>query len=541
MLIAFVPVCAALTVSFFAIRAAVADLVKVGLRQTLRESQETIEAVRGRAEERSRKLIGSLRDHADVRAALAIASSAGEDGKASTQMDRLVLSLNQVLGFDALIVSAAGRKPVAGVQRHPDGDRPLQSAFLPGDLLGANREFVSLEAGNYQLTTVAIKAAGETIGYISVGDRFEAKSEPGLGHAVLIRDGKVEQSAIPGVAPPEVEAEVRDKCPLGSAECEVEFAGEMFLVTTIAHTHGSPFRLLQFQSMNQASQRFLQAVLKVFTVVALATLALVFVLSLLGSQSVAKPLARLLETLKQAQQTGEFRGGLQTSWGTAEVDQLAEAFNQAANSIAVKQGQLDKAYREFVESMARTLDARDPYTAGHSLRVAHYSRAVGLRMEQNEKELEIIETGARLHDIGKIGIPDAVLQKVGKLTDSEFQIIKAHPQIGKKMLKRVGGFEPYLPVVEFHHENHDGTGYPYGMRGKDIPLCARIVHVADAYDAMTSHRTYRKAMPHERALQILQACAGSQFDPEVVAVFAEQFPPDKSPFNEQEIPIQLLA
>ncbi len=96
-------------------------------------------------------------------------------------------------------------------------------------------------------------------------------------------------------------------------------------------------------------------------------------------------------------------------------------------------------------------------------------------------------------------------------------------------------------MIEFHHENHDGTGYPYGMRGKDIPLCARIVHVADAYDAMTSHRTYRKAMEHERALRILSENAGTQFDPEVVRIFGELFPSEPNQEPDREIPVQLLA
>ena len=543
MLIAFVPVCAALMVSFFAIRSAVADLVKAGLRQTLRENQETMEAVRSHGEERGRRLMASLRGHESIKTGLALLRNGMKPDKSTVRtLEQQLAVLNHSLGFDTVILSGVDRKPIAGLQRLPEGEKSLRSAYLPPEIMATDREFIDLEKGVYQITTVPLEADSERIGYLSAGDKFNAKTEAGLGSAVLIKDSRVEQSSLAGVASTTVESELRDKCGAGASECEVLLDGELYLVTSLYAAKGSGYKLLSLQSMDRASQRFLQAVLKVFTGVAAATLALVFSLSLLGSQSVAKPLAGLLETLRHAQQTGELRGGLQTRWGTLEVDQLAEAFNHAAESIALKQGQLDKAYREFVESMARTLDARDPYTAGHSLRVAHYSRAVGQRLNLREKELEIIETGARLHDIGKIGIPDAVLQKAGRLTDEEFHVIKAHPQIGKRMLKRVGGFEPYLPVVEYHHENHDGSGYPFGMRGKDIPLCARIVHVADAYDAMTSHRTYRKAMPHERAVGILRDCAGSQFDPEVVSVFVELFPADKSPLVEtSELPVQLLA
>ncbi len=542
MLIAFVPVCAALTVSFFAIRSAVSDLVNAGLRQNLRENQEAVETVRVGAEARCQKLIASLKDHPAMRAATG-ALADGEDAtpQAVNAAEKQLSILNRTLQFDALILSSAGRKSLAGVQRLPEGEKPLKGAFLPGVLSGGSRELADLERGVYEFVTVPIEIGSEPVAYLSAGQKFDARTYAGAGHAVLLRDGVIAQSGVPAVENGTLEKELAAKCANTGLDCEVGAGGDTFLVTNIAGDGKSRYRVLNLQSMDRASQRFLHEVLKVFTVVAVATLALVFVLSLLGSQSVAKPLAGLLSTLRHAQETGQLRGGLQTRWGTAEVDQLAEAFNQAAESIAGKQKELDKAYHEFVESMARTLDARDPYTAGHSLRVAHYSRAVGAELGLPERDLEVIETGARLHDIGKIGIPDAVLQKAGRLTDDEFKIIKMHPQIGKRMLKRVGGFEAYLPVIEYHHENHDGTGYPYGMRGKDIPLSARIVHVADAYDAMTSHRTYRKAMPHEKALQILRRCGGTQFDPEVVHAFAKLFPADKSPINEKDLPIQMFA
>lgn len=541
MLIAFVPVCGALLVSFFAIRSAVADLVKAGIRETFHENQQAIEAARSKPEARSLKLLTSLRDHAALRAGLTMLKGAGPiPPQAQKALESQIFDLNRSLGFDSMIVSDTAKRPLAGLQRLAEGEKALRGAFLPRILSGEDREMVDLERGVYQLTTVPLHVDSVHVGYLSVGERFEARNSGGVGHSVLLRDGHVVQSSLAGVSPAEIESQVKEKCSTDS-DCEIAVNDDIYLTTSINGGAKSRYRLINLQSLDRASQRFLHAVLKVFTMVASATLCLVFVLSLLGSQSVARPLAGLLDTLRHAQQTGELRGGLQARWGTMEVDQLAEAFNHAAESIAGKQKQLDKAYREFAESMARTLDARDPYTAGHSLRVAHYSRAVGDKMGLDERELGVIETGARLHDIGKIGIPDAVLQKPGRLTDEEFTIIKAHPQIGKRMLKRVGGFEPYLPVIEFHHENHDGSGYPYGMRGKDIPLSARIVHVADAYDAMTSHRTYRKAMEHDRALRILRENSGTQFDPEVVEIFTSLFPPEAKTEADTELLAQLLS
>jgi HD-GYP domain-containing protein (c-di-GMP phosphodiesterase class II) len=174
---------------------------------------------------------------------------------------------------------------------------------------------------------------------------------------------------------------------------------------------------------------------------------------------------------------------------------------------------------EFVESLANALDARDGYTAGHSRRVSEGSCAVARAMDVTLLQLEEIRVGALLHDIGKIGIGDVVLQKPGKLTTEEFALIKQHPTIGRHILEGVRGFQVYLPIVELHHENWDGTGYPHGLAQEAVPLFARIVHVVDAYDAMTSDRPYRSGMSHDLTVTILEKFAGSQFDPVVVRVF----------------------
>ena len=180
---------------------------------------------------------------------------------------------------------------------------------------------------------------------------------------------------------------------------------------------------------------------------------------------------------------------------------------------------MEPPYLQFVETMAQALDARDPYTAGHSLRVADYSYSIALGLGLTETDARTIYIGAQLHDIGKIGIPDAVLQKKGRLTQEEFAFIKLHPQIGRRILERVALFDKYLNVVELHHENSDGSGYPYGLRGTQIPLDARVVRVADAYDAMTSDRSYRSRWTPELAQREIFTYAGKHFDQEVATVF----------------------
>jgi putative nucleotidyltransferase with HDIG domain len=180
--------------------------------------------------------------------------------------------------------------------------------------------------------------------------------------------------------------------------------------------------------------------------------------------------------------------------------------------ISIEVLHFDQSLLEFVEALAQALDARDPYTAGHSIRVAEYSFQIAQQIGLNRDMAELVYVGAHLHDIGKIGMPDAVLQKPGKLTAVEFAIVQQHPVIGRRILSHVAGLEKYLNVVELHHENVDGSGYPHGLQGEEIPLDARIVRVADAFDAMTSSRAYRARRSVETALEEIRICAGRQFD-----------------------------
>jgi HD-GYP domain-containing protein (c-di-GMP phosphodiesterase class II) len=142
-------------------------------------------------------------------------------------------------------------------------------------------------------------------------------------------------------------------------------------------------------------------------------------------------------------------------------------------------------------------------------------------MGLSEQEVRNLRVGALLHDIGKLGVSDSVLRKTGKLTSEETVLIRQHPEIGKGILEGVHGFSVYLAAVELHHENWDGSGYPHGQRAEETPLAARIIHVVDAYDAMTTDRPYRPGMAHDEAVGILREFAGKQFDPAVVAAFTK--------------------
>ncbi len=175
---------------------------------------------------------------------------------------------------------------------------------------------------------------------------------------------------------------------------------------------------------------------------------------------------------------------------------------------------------EVVTSLASAIDAKDTYTKGHSTSVSRYSEALARAINLPEHQVEHIKIGAMLHDVGKIGIPENVLRKPGKLTDEEWQIMKQHPTIGvDKVLAPNEMLREFIPIVKYHHERLDGKGYPEGLKGDDIPFEARIVSVADAYHALVSDRPYRKGMPIEKACSILQEGAGIQWDSDLVRAF----------------------
>ncbi len=173
----------------------------------------------------------------------------------------------------------------------------------------------------------------------------------------------------------------------------------------------------------------------------------------------------------------------------------------------------------IIRAMGHAIDARDPYTRGHSERVGRYGRLLARTIGLSCVDCDRLYLSGLLHDVGKIGIPDTVLQKPGKLTDEEFAIIKQHPEIGARIVSTLPQLANLLPGILHHHENIDGTGYPHGLVGESIPLMGRILAVADAYDAMTSDRPYRKGMPRERAAEILSTNAGTQWDEPLVKAF----------------------
>lgn len=238
---------------------------------------------------------------------------------------------------------------------------------------------------------------------------------------------------------------------------------------------------------------------------------------------VSRRVQKTLRSLTQACETSLSDGRLVIlevpHSGLPELDALTESMEQAAAASAAARWRLEQTCLQILETLIEALEARDPYTAGHSRRVSEYSRALARECGLYEDQVDRIGAGALLHDIGKVGIPDYILQKDGRLDAAEWKIMQTHPAIGVRILERTGLFVDHLSVVGLHHENHDGSGYPNGLQGDEIPLDARIVHVADTYDAMTTDRPYRARLEESLVRSILHKAAGTQFDPEVIAAF----------------------
>lgn len=202
------------------------------------------------------------------------------------------------------------------------------------------------------------------------------------------------------------------------------------------------------------------------------------------------------------------------------IDQM-NMIKKINDELKESKEQLQKAYLESIETLRYTVEAKDIYTKGHSDRVAEYSVLIGKKLGLPDDELETLKIGGLFHDIGKIGIPDAILLKDSKLTDDEYSEIKNHPAIGKHILSNATIFENIIPIVLHHHEKYDGTGYPKKLAGENIPFHARIAAIADTFDAMTSKRAYRDALDIEIVKAEIKKCTGTQFDPKIAEIFLD--------------------
>ena len=246
-----------------------------------------------------------------------------------------------------------------------------------------------------------------------------------------------------------------------------------------------------------------------------------YILLLTGHKDLAPP----LQTLKELDIQGYCEKSdnldqlvLLVESALKSVDQM-RIINQINEELSEKNEELQQAYLDTVKILRQTVEAKDPYTRGHSDRVSAFAVALGKQLGLGESDLETLRVGGLFHDIGKIGVPDNVLTKDDRLTENEFSQIKEHPTIGAHILGNAKVFQDIIPIVKHHHERYDGHGYPAKLAGEEIPYLVRIVTVVDTFDAMTSNRSYRKALPLETVITEIEKCKGTQFDPAIADAF----------------------
>ena len=258
-------------------------------------------------------------------------------------------------------------------------------------------------------------------------------------------------------------------------------------------------------------------------------LAVALALAMWSARRITLPIRQLAATSQEIA-SGKLGQRVEASGLGAEIQLLAESFNSMSSQVQDNVEQLRQsaiANRELfigsIRAFAATIDAKDPYTKGHAERVAEYSRKLAVRMELSPEMQQRIWVGALLHDIGKIGIDEQILRKGGVLTAEEYEQMKRHPVIGAEILSPIEDLREMIPAVRWHHEAWNGQGYPDGLKGEQIPLIARIVAIADSFDAITINRPYQQASSPREAVAILTKLGGMRFDPKVTAVFLAAF------------------
>ncbi|MCC7051648.1 MAG: HD domain-containing protein [Gemmatimonadaceae bacterium] len=274
--------------------------------------------------------------------------------------------------------------------------------------------------------------------------------------------------------------------------------------------------VLQPESASFAAARVFR---NTFLGLAAAVLALIFAVSHAQIRRTTEPLARLQDGTRRLE-AGDF-GTPVVVQGDDEYAQVATSFNHMASSLHQTLQRLDALQAGTVLAFARAIDANSPWTAGHSERVTTVALEIGRTLHLSAADLDTLRRGGLLHDIGKIAVPPEILDKARRLSDEEWVVMRRHPVVGCEILAPIPAFADTLPIVRWHHERMDGTGYPDQLRGEEIPWLARIAAVADVFDALASHRPYRAGLSTREACDIIQRSSGTHFDPRVVHAFMD--------------------
>lgn len=506
------PNIALLILAFFYIENLTVTALTNEAKRSLRQTQLRMAHSHARSEAESARLLKIVAENAALKAAMQLMAVERDSPDAKRTLEDQLREICEPLDLGFLSVSDPDGKFIAGLIRIAGKWMPLE----PGHLSPPANGFAWVDGAVYTVITNSVTQAGEDLGRVSVGRTFD------LGEvetpAVLTHGGRILLSTATSVSAAEIERGLK-ACD-GRQDCQLRLANANYLFAKLEGSQDSDgCALISLENLDEATGPVASRLRGIFFTAGIAALGCAVLGSLLSARAIMQPLSIMISHLRASEKRSELSEFDSGPGAVKEVRELAESFNRAASAIRKSKEDLQSAYLQFTGSLASALDARDSYTAGHSHRVSEYSCAIAEGLGLAAEEVADIRIGALLHDIGKIGISDSVLQKPGRLTGEEFALIQQHPTIGRRILEGVNGFRPYLAIVELHHENWDGSGYPTGLSGEEVPLAARIVHVADAFDAMTSDRPYRRRMSVSEAFGILDRFAGTQFDPEIVTAF----------------------
>ena len=494
------------------------DQVRQSVADNLTSAQQVFTRVEGRRQDAMRASVATLAENPTLKAALDTwlteKTHATEEtsGELLATVQREIDKIAGRVAADVLAVADGSHRVIASGGR-------LAASWPRGAVIGNSGDADSaadraalVGTGVYHVVSVPLQLGDVGVGSLELGTALDAKyarelADLSRGDAAILSNATVLASTLTGPA-------ARDLAAYHAVDAAstrtMTLAGESWAIVPLSRVDDVTF--LALASIDRAAAGQTQAALRGLAWVAFGSMCLAVLGNIWLARTLTNPIDRLSQSLTAMTTGGRERDAVPLSGTSRELDQLATTFNTLLASLASAEAEAEATYLGAVRALAAALDARDPYTAGHSERVSIFAVAMGEELKLDSEAKETLRLGALLHDIGKIGVPDEVLRKSGTLTAAEFEIIKTHPSAGARILRSIPFLAPHIPIVELHHERPDGLGYPYGLRGDDIPLGARIVHVADAFDAMTSARAYRSGRMPVEAIVELRRMVGSDFD-----------------------------
>ena len=516
----FSTVTAVLIAVFVLITVEVRARVRDAVADNLASAQQVFTRVEHRRQREVRATVATLAENPTLKAALdtwlteraivpadedeLVATIARETSKLAESISADVLAVTDP---DGRIIAGAG--PMAGVFRRG-------TQLTPIEIETGEDQSVTIGDAVFRVTSVPLELQDATVGSLRLGTVLDMRFALDLamlsrGEAAVVVNGSVRASTLSPALAAALEATGAASAP---SPQRLDLAGEAWAVQPLVDI--GEVRLLALASIDAAAAREMRTALASLGGIALLAITFAVIGSVWLARTLTQPIDRLSAALAHMAAADRPAAPLVASGRSRELDQLTATFNTLMTARAAAEAETEATYLGAVRALTASLDARDPYTAGHSERVSALAVSIGEQLTLDADTIEVLRLGALLHDVGKIGVPDDVLRKRGRLTADEWEAIRAHPTAGARILQSMPFLARHIPIVELHHERPDGSGYPYGLKGDAIPLPARIVHVADAFDAMTSARAYRPARLPVEAIDELRHGAGTDFDPEAV-------------------------